>query len=188
MKHAVTDANREAVAELARADCRQRACGPHLCPTVRYRTPTRLALLALTLAWCRALVSFLQWEETLRAHSGTYTEAGYSASKRAADCKQLSYATARQHTLWKSASVKTAASLVRGLGLGAGVGWRGEEGNGGWWLSIAAKQASGGFMGGGKACRAGYQGDQGSRRLRTVGSSPLRVRTRNKNVCRLSVR
>ncbi|KAG2425916.1 hypothetical protein HYH02_014915 [Chlamydomonas schloesseri] len=53
-----------------------------------------------------------KWEETLRAHSGTYTEAGYSASKRAADCKQLSYATARQHTMWKSASVKTAASLV----------------------------------------------------------------------------
>ncbi|KAG2440841.1 hypothetical protein HXX76_003696 [Chlamydomonas incerta] len=53
-----------------------------------------------------------KWEETLRAHSGTYTEAGYSASKRAADCKQLSYATARQHTIWKSASVKTAASLV----------------------------------------------------------------------------
>ncbi|KXZ56206.1 hypothetical protein GPECTOR_1g179 [Gonium pectorale] len=53
-----------------------------------------------------------KWEETLRAHSGTYTEAGYSASKRAADCKQLSYASARQHTVWKTASVKTAASLV----------------------------------------------------------------------------
>ncbi|GLC72447.1 hypothetical protein PLESTF_001248700 [Pleodorina starrii] len=53
-----------------------------------------------------------KWEETLRAHSGSYTEAGFSASKRAADCKQLSYASARQHTLWKTASVKTAASLV----------------------------------------------------------------------------
>ncbi len=56
----------------------------------------------------------MQWEETLRAHSGTYTEAGFSASKRAADCKQLSYASARQHTLWKTAAVKTAASLVSG--------------------------------------------------------------------------
>ncbi|KAG2497818.1 hypothetical protein HYH03_004088 [Edaphochlamys debaryana] len=53
-----------------------------------------------------------KWEETLRAHSGTYTEAGYSASKRAADCKQLSYASAKQNSVWKAAAVKTAASLV----------------------------------------------------------------------------
>ncbi|EFJ43031.1 hypothetical protein VOLCADRAFT_96778 [Volvox carteri f. nagariensis] len=53
-----------------------------------------------------------KWEETLRANVGSYTEAGFSASKRAAHCKQLSFASARQHTVWKTASVKTAASLV----------------------------------------------------------------------------
>ncbi|GIL92817.1 hypothetical protein Vretimale_19222 [Volvox reticuliferus] len=53
-----------------------------------------------------------KWEETLRANVGSYTEAGFSASKRAADCKQLSFASVRQHNLWKTASVKTAASLV----------------------------------------------------------------------------
>ncbi len=58
-----------------------------------------------------------QWEEALRSQSGTYTEAGFSAAKRAADCRQMSMATARQNGVWKAAAVKTAASLVgRGWG------------------------------------------------------------------------
>ncbi|PNH07240.1 Sorting nexin 2B [Tetrabaena socialis] len=53
-----------------------------------------------------------KWEEAVRAQSGTYTEAGYSAAKRSVDCKQLSVASARQNAVWKTAAVKTAASLV----------------------------------------------------------------------------
>lgn len=70
---------------------------------------------------CLCHMIAVQWEEALRSQSGTYTEAGFSAAKRAADCRQMSMATARQNGVWKAAAVKTAASLVRG-GAGGGTG------------------------------------------------------------------
>ncbi len=54
-----------------------------------------------------------KFEEAVQDKVGNYTPEGHSAANRAADCKKLAMCQARQYGVWKAASLKTAAHLVR---------------------------------------------------------------------------
>lgn len=61
-----------------------------------------------------------------RSQVGQYTEQGASAANRAADLNRVAYGSAKQHSVWKTLSLKTAASLVRvcwGVGFGDCMRW-----------------------------------------------------------------
>lgn len=45
---------------------------------------------------------------------GQYTPAGQSAGNRANDLNKVAHGSVKQHGVWKTLSIKTAASLVRG--------------------------------------------------------------------------
>uniref|UniRef100_A0A7S0RGS5 PX domain-containing protein n=1 Tax=Chlamydomonas leiostraca TaxID=1034604 RepID=A0A7S0RGS5_9CHLO len=60
----------------------------------------------------RTLAMLSRFEEAVQAKVGQYTEQGASAASRATDLNKVAYGTAKQHTVWKTLSLKTAASLV----------------------------------------------------------------------------
>lgn len=57
-----------------------------------------------------------RFEEAVQAKVGQYTPMGASAAARAADLNKVAFGTAKQHSVWKSMGLKTAAALVRSAG------------------------------------------------------------------------
>lgn len=60
----------------------------------------------------RTFAMLSRFEEAIQAKVGQYTPQGVSAANRATDLNTLAYGSVKQHGVWKTLSIKTAASLV----------------------------------------------------------------------------
>lgn len=60
----------------------------------------------------RTFAMLSRFEEAVQAKVGQYTPQGSSAANRATDLNKMAYGAVKQHGVWKTLSIKTAASLV----------------------------------------------------------------------------